>query len=154
MRYLEPSRPLVPADAAVGLITDEAGEYLLQLRDSNADIFFPDHWGCFGGALEPGENHEQALARELMEELNLDISKCAVKKFTRYTFDFTSVGYYEIDRVFYDIVMPPALKLELKLGEGQKMAFLDSDSLLKAKMVPYDQFAIWMHVYRDKISDA
>ena len=39
------------------------------------EIFFPDHWGLFGGATEPGESDEQGLRRELMEELTLDFQK-------------------------------------------------------------------------------
>ena len=74
-RYLEPQGLLKPANAAVALIIDEQGRYLVQLRDAKPTIFFPDHWGCFGGALEPGETDEQCLAREIDEELGLDLQQ-------------------------------------------------------------------------------
>jgi hypothetical protein len=35
------------------------GRYLVQLCDSKPTIFFPDHWGCFGGAGEAGETDER-----------------------------------------------------------------------------------------------
>src|SRR6476620_6979367 len=91
-RYLEPKGPLKPANAAVALIVDEDGRYLVQLRDSKPTIFFPDHWGCFGGALEPGETDEHCLQREIDEELGLDLRQCAVRPFTTFTFDFSFAG--------------------------------------------------------------
>ena len=102
-RYLEPQGRLKPANAAVALIVDEQGRYLVQLRDSKPNIFFPDHWGCFGGAIEPGETNERCLARELDEELGLDLSLFAVRHFTTFTFDFGFAGGSVIHRAFYEL---------------------------------------------------
>jgi 8-oxo-dGTP pyrophosphatase MutT (NUDIX family) len=55
---------------AVALMMTPDGRYLMQLRDPNPAINFPDHWACFGGAIEPGETAEAALHRELLEELD------------------------------------------------------------------------------------
>ena len=41
---------LTPSDAAVALIVLDDGRYLLQLRDQKPKIFYPGHWGLFGGA--------------------------------------------------------------------------------------------------------
>jgi 8-oxo-dGTP pyrophosphatase MutT (NUDIX family) len=43
--------------------------YLLQLRDAKPTILLPDHWACFGGGIKPGESPDEALRRELAEEL-------------------------------------------------------------------------------------
>ena len=45
--------------------------FALQLRDGKANIFFPNHWGLFGGHLEDHEDCFAALKRELFEELKL-----------------------------------------------------------------------------------
>jgi len=45
------------------------GLFLLQLRDNIPGILYPGHWGLFGGHLEPGETPDDAVERELMEEI-------------------------------------------------------------------------------------
>lgn len=51
-------------------LLENQGRWLLQLRDDVAGIVAPGTWGLFGGHLEPGESPEQALRRELMEEIS------------------------------------------------------------------------------------
>jgi 8-oxo-dGTP pyrophosphatase MutT (NUDIX family) len=146
--YLAPSGPLQPADAAVALIVDEQGRYLVQLRDPIPTIFFPDHWGCFGGALEPGESYERGLARELAEELRLDISGLPVAPFTEFTFDFGFAGGGIVHRSFFEVRIRAADVADLTLGEGREMRLIAGPDLLQKQRVPYDRFAIWMHCYR------
>lgn len=152
LRYLEPSGPLHPADAAVALIVDEAGRYLVQLRDPEPTIFFPDHWGCFGGAVEPGESSEACLARELAEELDLDIAGLPVRPFTTFTFDFGFMGGAVVYRAFYEVRVAASACTRLTLGEGRAMQFFAGPELLAKAVVPYDRFAIWMHCYRGEMA--
>lgn len=42
---------------------------LMQLRDFKSDIFYPGHWGFFGGSVDDGENPDETAKRELFEEI-------------------------------------------------------------------------------------
>jgi mutator protein MutT len=52
------------------IIKNHEDEYLLQLRDDKAPTF-KNKWTLFGGKVEDGELPEQALTRELEEELSV-----------------------------------------------------------------------------------
>jgi len=56
-------------EVAVGIILD--GHRVLACR-RKATVRYPLKWEFPGGKLEPGENAEHALFRELKEELNID----------------------------------------------------------------------------------
>jgi ADP-ribose pyrophosphatase YjhB (NUDIX family) len=51
------------------LLFDRNNRLVVYLRDDNPDIPFPNHWDFFGGHLEGDENPEQALVREVREEV-------------------------------------------------------------------------------------
>jgi mutator protein MutT len=44
-------------------------KFVLQLRDNKPGIAAPGQWSLFGGKLEPGESPQEAIKRELFEEL-------------------------------------------------------------------------------------
>ena len=56
-------------EVALAMLQRE-GRWLIQLRDEIPTIVAPGCWGLFGGHLEPGETPEQALRRELLEEIS------------------------------------------------------------------------------------
>ena len=63
------TRPLV--DVAVGVLLRPDGRFLLASRPDGKP--YAHYWEFPGGKLEPGESVEHALARELHEELGIDI---------------------------------------------------------------------------------
>jgi 8-oxo-dGTP diphosphatase len=63
-----PDRPVV--DVAVGVLIKADGEFLLTSRP--AGKVYAGYWEFPGGKFEPGETVQQALARELFEELGIE----------------------------------------------------------------------------------
>ena len=59
-----------PARLAVVVLVDLRGWLLLQERDEHAPVA-PDKWGLVGGHVNPGEDFESAVYRELAEETGL-----------------------------------------------------------------------------------
>ena len=62
----------VPVDVAVGVLIDAAGNFLLTSRPEGK--VYAGYWEFPGGKLEAGESVEQALRRELHEELGIEIA--------------------------------------------------------------------------------
>ena len=60
-----------PVEVAVGVLIDAGGRFLLTSRPEGK--VYAGHWEFPGGKLEAGESVEQALRRELHEELGITI---------------------------------------------------------------------------------
>lgn len=142
-----PGRALRPADAVAALLVHEDGRYIMQLRDSKPSIFYPGHWGCFGGAVEAGEDTAVAMRRELREELEYESG--ALHRFTQFDFDFSPLGYPKVYRVYYEAIVKDNTYQSFVLHEGADVRAFDGEDLLsRHKVTPYDAFAIWMHLYQ------
>src|SRR5260370_3089863 len=92
--FLEADTPLHLEHAVAAIIVVDGRGYLLQQRDNIPQIFFPDHWGLFGGAIDSGETPEAAIRRELREELMLDVAN--MTHFGAISFNVASVGRGDI----------------------------------------------------------
>lgn len=65
-------------DVAVGILIRADGNFLLTSRP--ADKVYAGYWEFPGGKLEPGETVEQALKRELHEELGIEVGAAQLWK--------------------------------------------------------------------------
>lgn len=54
------------------LLRNPRGQILLQQRDDKPDLLFPGCWTTFGGRVEEGETPDEAMRRELLEEIELE----------------------------------------------------------------------------------
>ena len=98
---------------ATALLFDRNNHLLIYLRDNKPEISFPNHWDLFGGHVEENETPEQALVRELQEELNLHITD-----FTFYK-TFESTNEQKPNTKFVFVVRTEKAAEELTLYEGQ-----------------------------------
>jgi len=151
--FLTDTHPLRGEDAVAAIITVEDGRYLLQLRDDIPRIFYPGHWGCFGGALEPSDaSIEAGLRREVAEETGIELAPGAATYFTETAFDLAFAGLGIVRRFYYEARLDEAQIARLKLGEGSRFAVLTArEALSLPLLVPYDGFALWLHANRGRI---
>lgn len=119
--------------------------YVMQLRDQKPEIFHPGCWGCFGGALEVGETNEEALRRELFEELEFQFESC--KLFMEIGFEHFSLGLRPARRTYYEILVDEQVVKGFILKEGQQVKALDGNNFVEnMKSIPLDAFAVWSHM--------
>ena len=91
---------------------------------------YKDWWEFPGGKMEPGESPEEALAREIREELDTEIS---VGKL------ITSVEYdYPKFHMLMDCFMCSIVSGDLKLLEHEAARWLSADELWDVKWLPSD----------------
>jgi 8-oxo-dGTP diphosphatase len=100
---------------ATALLFDRNNKLLIYLRDDKPTISFPNHWDLFGGMIEPGETPEQALIREVKEELGIELAA-----FTRFR-EYTSNKIEKPNRKYVFYAKVNYMPEELTLHEGQRM---------------------------------
>ena len=80
-----------PVEVAVGVLIERdaegrEGRFLLTSRPEGK--VYAGHWEFPGGKLEAGESVEEALRRELHEELGIDINVASVRRWHVEMFDY------------------------------------------------------------------
>ena len=141
---------LTGSDAVAAILVLEDGRYVMQLRDDKPDIWYPSHWGCFGGAVDAGETPEQALARELQEEI--EFAPRDAEYFTRFDFDMSRLGLKTYYRIYYLVRISQREFEKLKIHEGREVKAFPGEDLLRGERVtPYDAFALRLHLDRRRI---
>lgn len=142
--------PLHACDAVAALLVLDDGRYVMQLRDAIPSIFYPGHWGCFGGAVDGNEDPLAALERELKEELEFVVDSAA--EFTRFEFDFSKLGQPKVYRIYFEVRVPLPTFQRFALHEGVAFEAVPGRELLtRRKVTPYDAFAVWLHMRKHRL---
>ena len=105
------NRPLV--QVAVGVLLQDDGAFLLTSRPPGK--VYAGYWEFPGGKLEAGETVQQALARELHEEIGIAIEDCTLWKVERvdYPHALVQLNFCRVTR----------WRGELQMREGQSFAW-------------------------------
>jgi 8-oxo-dGTP diphosphatase len=115
---LEAPQARTPVDVAVGVLIDGDGpEAPFLLTSRPAGKAYAGYWEFPGGKVEPGENIETALARELHEELGIYIDPARVQRWNVEVFDYP----HALVRLHFCKVF--AWRGTFEMREGQQMAW-------------------------------
>jgi 8-oxo-dGTP diphosphatase len=131
-------------EIAAIILENDKGEFLLYLRDNKPDIPFPDHWDLIGGHVEEGETPEEALFREVKEELDIDLKDYTFyKKYECLTGD----AYENIKYIYYGKINLPIE--EITLLEGVRPQYFSREEILDVKFAN-----VLKSIVMDYISDS
>jgi 8-oxo-dGTP diphosphatase len=113
--------------AAIILVNDK-NEFLLALRDNKPGIPYPNHWDLIGGHVEEGETPEEALVREVKEELDIEIKEYSF--FRRY--DCLNGDAYENTKYIYSGKINIPIE-EVTLLEGERPQYFSREEIPNVK---------------------
>ncbi len=138
-------------DASCAIILTSDKGFLLQLRDNKKGIFFPGHWGFFGGAIERNETPKQAIIREIKEEINLDIDK--LDYLFNINFNFSDSEDRTIKRHYFEIQLAKGDLNTIKLAEGESYkVFTKRDAISLQPFWSLDAYALWLYMNKGRIN--
>ena len=131
--------------ASAILVTPD-NRYLMQLRDNNPEIPFPDTFCLFGGHVEVREDPEVGLRRELHEELELEAGD--ISYFSQLVFDAIYADGRIRQRYYFEISIGPGVIDTLVLHEGADMKLMTADDIAEEsfRFVPYDYGILRLHM--------
>jgi 8-oxo-dGTP diphosphatase len=108
------------------LLLTADSKLVIQLRDDKPDLLFPAHWATLGGAIENGETPDEAINRELAEEIEpappVTFWRCIDHQFE------DSGKQHTVENHIYVGDLPCPLN-EIKLYEGQRLAAFSADEI-------------------------
>lgn len=122
---------IIGKGAGIILIAND-GKILLQYRDKNSR-WNRDSWSEFGGQIEEGETPEEAIKRELKEELGIELVD--LKFFKKYKLQ-RKKGIYE--QFVFTAPLNYSLKsLKKRQKEGKDLALFAHEEIKNLKMANY-----------------
>ena len=113
---------------AVKAVIYSDDKFLLQLRDQKQGIFYPGVWGLFGGSVDDGEKPIDALKRELIEEIGLEVKNAKL---------LFSWNHDKYNSILHFFLVPLTVELEkLCLNEGQRMDLFSIEQINMLQITP------------------
>lgn len=112
------------------ILENDKGEILLYLRDNKPGIPYPGEWDMIGGHVEEGETPEEALVREVKEELDFDLEDYSF--FRKYYCDEGDDAYPNIKLIYTGRFNIPLE--EITLLEGDRPAYFSAEGIKNIKI--------------------
>ena len=112
------------------------GEYLMQLRDDKPGLPLRNHWAFFGGEVDPGEAPEDAVIREVKEELTYSPHNCR----------WFHEAVYILPRHHRNVIRKAYYLIRIKTEEVQSMVLCEGSDLrlmTVSKILGLDRVAPW-----------
>jgi len=112
----------------VGIIlVNTENKVLLQLRSQDNHLY-PDYWTLPGGKVEEGESLEQAIVREVREELGWNLRRCSL---------FRTIVLNDSDgmserHIYWGKISEKAE--DLRLGEGAALKYFSPKEVLELEV--------------------
>ena len=133
----DPSASIPTRVIVVPLFQNEQGQYLICRKPASLGDF-PGQWGLVGGGNEPGETMEQALRREIREEVGLEVTEIKPLIFAdgKYPKHFADGSRQEIYMIFLVFACRAANQVVRLNEEFEEYAWVDPADLAKYDLNP------------------
>ncbi|HIK08842.1 MAG TPA: NUDIX domain-containing protein [Oscillatoriaceae cyanobacterium M33_DOE_052] len=112
-----------PVEVAIAILLYQ-DKILLQLRDNIPTIVHPGYWGMFGGHLEPNENPDETILRELGEEIGYVPPKMTIFRTFPSPEVIRHIYYGDVECEFNQLI----------LGEGWDMGLWTPEDIKKGEL--------------------
>lgn len=123
------------------------GEVLLQQRDHTPGILYPGCWTIFGGAVEGDESFDDAIRREMSEELDIAI---AVEYWYTYRCPVRSIpGELDVMVHVYSGALERPVE-SLTLYEGQAMGWFNAERV-ETLDVGFEKKSVILKFLRERV---
>jgi 8-oxo-dGTP diphosphatase len=115
---------MIRAGYVTAILHNSQGHVLLHQRDEKPGLVFAGYWSTLGGKIEDDESPDEAMHRELMEEIGVTVPVMLWKVYDRpISPTFTIVQHVFTGRIDYALS-------DIVLMEGQDLNYFSAEALL------------------------